>query len=376
MQRKQTEPYISTYLHAKGRQLGLPVSGNFELTARCNFDCPMCYVHRKQADADAAAGELTATQWIRIAKEARDRGMVFALLTGGEPFVRTDFFEIYEAMKAMGLLISINSNGSMLSGEIRRKLLENPPARMNISLYGGCRDTYRSMCGQDAFDRVLDNIRALKEGGIDVVINLSVTRYNHQDLEKIYRIAEDMNVHVRCTSYMYPPVRLEDQKYGCADRLEPTEAAKASVRWDLLRLSPEQFALRAKTLGDMALVDRECPLESDVGVRCRAGTSAFWLTWDGKLLPCAMMPGPMADPVADGFAVAWEQLKQATAEIRLPPACTVCAKKDVCMVCAAVCVAETGAFSGVPEYVCQMTDALIRETRKAYYERNGGKDGD
>ena len=46
--KKQTEPYLSTYLHSKGRKLGLPIAGNFELTARCNFNCPMCYVHMNE----------------------------------------------------------------------------------------------------------------------------------------------------------------------------------------------------------------------------------------------------------------------------------------------------------------------------------------
>ena len=80
-----------------------------------------------------------------LAREAKDKGMVFALLTGGEPFVRKDFFEIYEAMKDMGLMISINTNGSMLKGEIRRRLIENPPFRINVSLYGGCIETYKNM---------------------------------------------------------------------------------------------------------------------------------------------------------------------------------------------------------------------------------------
>ena len=114
MNRKRTEPYISTYLHSKGRRLGLPIGGTFELTARCNFNCPMCYVHLKQEDIDAQGKELTAAQWIDLARAAKDQGMMFALLTGGEPFVRKDFFEIYDAMKAMGLLISINTNGSQL----------------------------------------------------------------------------------------------------------------------------------------------------------------------------------------------------------------------------------------------------------------------
>lgn len=116
MKKGLTEPYLSTYLHSKGARLGLPIAGNFELTARCNFQCPMCYVHLSQSDVNAVGQELTTAQWIDIARQAKDSGMVFALLTGGEPFVRKDFFEIYDAMREMGLMISINSNGSMLDG--------------------------------------------------------------------------------------------------------------------------------------------------------------------------------------------------------------------------------------------------------------------
>lgn len=376
MQRKQTEPYLSTYLHAKGHRLGLPVTGNFELTARCNFDCPMCYVHLKQKDIDAIGRELTAAQWIDLAREARDRGMVFALLTGGEPFVRKDFFEIYDAMRSMGLMISINSNGSMLSGEIRRRLLENPPVRMNISLYGGCTETYRSMCGRDAFDEVVENIRALREGGINVSINLSITQYNRQDLDKIHQIAKDLGVNVRATSYMYPPVRVNGQ-FGCGNRLSPEEAARAVVDWDLLRFSDEEFAKRAQNIKNLVSPeDAECPLEAEEGVRCRAGRTAFWLTWDGKMLPCGMMPGPVVYPLRDGFTQAWEQLRLETANIRLPSKCSACAKRDVCMACAAVCVTETGRFDAVPEYICQMTDGIIEETWNSYLKRKVERNAD
>ena len=129
MKRVNTETAIATYFHAKGKRLGLPIAGTFELTARCNFNCPMCYVHLTQEQVDAAGKELTAQQWLDIAREARDRGMIFALLTGGEPLVRKDFFEIYKGMKELGLVISVNSNGSMLRGEILEKFLEDPPAR-------------------------------------------------------------------------------------------------------------------------------------------------------------------------------------------------------------------------------------------------------
>ena len=148
MIRKSEEPYLSAYLHRKGQKLGLPIAGTFELTARCNFNCPMCYVHMTPEQLKTSGKqELTAQQWLDIAREARDRGMVFALLTGGEPLVRKDFFEIYDGMREMGILISINSNGSMLQGEILERFLETPPLRFNISLYGGNNETYRNMCG-------------------------------------------------------------------------------------------------------------------------------------------------------------------------------------------------------------------------------------
>ena len=256
MSTKQTELYISSYLHAKGGKLGLPVSGNFELTSRCNFNCPMCYVHLSQTE-NLTEKELTAAQWIDLARQARDQGMVFVLLTGGEPFLRKDFFEIYEAMKSMGLMVSINTNGSLLQGEIRRRLLGNPPHRMNISLYGGNPQTYRNMCGRDAFDSVVENIRTLKHAGIDVRLNLSITPWNKQDIQKIYEIATELSVPVKASSYMYPPVRIDGQPGHAENRLTPEEAAKCSVEWDLLRFSPEEFALRAEAMSRLCAIDQE-----------------------------------------------------------------------------------------------------------------------
>lgn len=372
--RKQTEPYIATYLHSKGRRLGLPIGGNFELTARCNFNCPMCYVHLSKEDVEAQGKELTAAQWIEIARQAKEKGLVFALLTGGEPFVRKDFFEIYDAMKEMGLLISINSNGSMLSGEIRRKLIENPPFRMNISLYGGCNETYKGMCGLPAFDTVVENIRAIKEAGIDIRINLSITPHNRQDIEKIYRVCEELQLNVKASSYMYPSIRVNGEQYGCGNRLSPQDAAACSVQWDLLRFTPEEFEARAMNMKDLIAVDEpECPADPDEGVACRAGSSSFWLTWDGRMLPCGMMPGPTAYPLEVGFDTAWETIRAETAKIRIPAQCTACPKRPVCPVCAAVCVTETGSFDKVPTYVCRQTDETIGATWQAYQERKESK---
>jgi radical SAM protein with 4Fe4S-binding SPASM domain len=370
MKKSQTEPYIATYLHAKGRQMGLPIAGNFELTARCNFDCPMCYVHLSESDAKAQGRELTAQQWLQLAKDARDRGMMFVLLTGGEPFVRKDFFEILHGMQDLGLHVSINSNGSMLSGKILAQLLERPPFRMNISLYGGCNETYAHMCGQPAYTQVKENIRALRQAGVEVSLNLSITPYNQQDLEKIYADAVELDANVRASSYMYPKVRVNGGQFGCGNRLSPEEAAACSVRWDKLRFSTEEFLQRAKSMQNLSAVQEPaCPVETDEGVRCRAGSTSFWVTWDGRMLPCGMLPHEGVKPLEIGFEEAWQAVRSWTQQIRMPKQCLSCDHKELCAVCAAVTVTETGAFDAVPEYVCRQTRAMVIETLRAAQER-------
>lgn len=363
MEIKRTEPLIATYLHQKGNMLGLPVSGTFELTARCNFNCPMCYVHLCKEEIAKRGRELTADQWISIAQQARDAGMMFALLTGGEPFMRPDFFEIYDAIKEMGIMISINTNGSLIKGDILQRLLDNPPFRMNISLYGGNSDTYKNMCGSDSFDQVTGAVRALKNAGVDIRLNLSLTPYNRDDMERIFELSRELQVHIQCNTYMYPPVRVDGNTAGI--RFTPEKAAQLITKWDKLRLSKDEFIIREKNvLGLCSFDEAQCSIETDEGVTCRAGRSSFWLTWDGRLLPCGMMTEPCAQPLSDGFLQAWEAIKEKTKEIRLPEQCLSCPKRKICNHCAAVCFTETGSFSGVPEYMCSYTDELIVQANK------------
>lgn len=371
MKKTNTEPYIATYLHQKGRRMGLPIAGNFELTARCNFNCPMCYVHMTEEQLSCSGKkELTAQQWLDIAAAAKDRGMVFALLTGGEPLMRRDFFEIYDGMREMGILVSINSNGSMLNGQILERFLKDPPTRFNISLYGGSNETYRNMCGRPVYDQVKENIRRLRQAGVDVSLNLSITPYNQQDLAQIYADSVELDVNVRASSYMYPPVRINDEQFGCGNRLSAEDSARCSVFWDSLRFTEEEFALRAERMAKLEPIEQDgCPVEAGEGIRCRAGSSSFWMTWDGRMMPCGMMTAPVAYPLEVGFDAAWNQIRTEAAKIHTPGKCVSCDHKDICGACAAVCFTETGRFDGVPEYVCRRAEAIARETQRVCEER-------
>ena len=185
--KSSAEPEISMYLHQKAKEMGIPASGTFELTSRCNFNCKMCYVH--SAKCNLQKDELPAEWWIETGKKAAEQGMIFLLLTGGEPLLRDDFPYIYKELKKLGFVISINTNGYLLSGKIAELFKEYPPNRLNISLYGSNDDTYENLTGVRGFSTVVKNIENMCSMGIDVRLNCSLAytkSHRTQDREKRY----------------------------------------------------------------------------------------------------------------------------------------------------------------------------------------------
>lgn len=137
---------LMDYLDFKTRDMHLPFSGTLELTPRCNMNCKMCYIRMSEEEMKKVGKELPVEEWIRIAQEAVDMGMVSILLTGGEAILYKDFKKLFLALRKMGLFISINSNSTMLTDEWIEFFKENPPAKFNITIYGGCNETYARLC--------------------------------------------------------------------------------------------------------------------------------------------------------------------------------------------------------------------------------------
>lgn len=360
------EPILSRYLHAKGRALGLPIGGTFELTPRCNFHCKMCYVHLTAQEQQARGAELSAQQWIDLAQEAKRAGTVFLLLTGGEPTLRPDFPEIYRTIQKMGFVLSVNSNGYLLDGALRDLLIEQPPARVSISLYATSNEGYERLCGVPAYDRVRANIEALRAAGIDVRVTMSLTPDNCEDLPNVLREAERLGAKAIAVSYLFPPLRAHPERVGENFRFTPEKAGRFYATYQRLTQAPERFCRLADALCAGQAVPREdedCEPTGE-GINCRAGVTGFWLSWDGKLLPCGQMTRPAVPVYPQGLAHAWKTLREQTAAIRLPRDCEGCALRSACQVCAAKCLCETGRFDQKPEYVCRMGEAYAEAMRR------------
>lgn len=353
----ELEPKLSAYYHSKGIKLGIPVSGTFELTRRCNFNCKMCYVHSCGVTDE---GELGADFWLKTASDAKKAGTLFLLLTGGEPLLRSDFSYIYKEISKMGFVVSINSNGSLINDEILSVFEEYPPNRINISLYGGSEETYFNLCGNRKFYAVVDNVKKLKKIGLSVRLTSVFNSANVNDIDKVYDIAKELGVIVKPTSYMYPSLRAKGEIGENSVRLDACEAGKCVVRFREYSYSESDMLSRAEEL--LALVNPECDrVESEGGIRCRAGRSAFWVTFDGKMLPCGMMAEPGVSLVGADFNGVWASIREKAAQIRSPKECADCKYNKLCNVCPAMCYAETGSFVGKPQYICDMTDAIVKQ---------------
>lgn len=356
---------IKEYVFRKGTIEHVPVSGTFELTPRCNLSCKMCYIHMTEKEQQAVGKELTTTQWIKLGKQAVSQGMVYLLLTGGEPLLRPDFSEIYTEMVKMGVIVSVNTNGILINEKIIDCFCQYRPETVNLTLYGMSEETYGNLCGNPkGFERAINGIHLLKEAGIRVCLNTTFTRYNLKDMDAIIDFAKEIKIPVRMAAYLFPPVRKGHR--DCKDEvyLSAEEQGKAGAYFDNRTLEPESVKKRQDYIKEIVKNNKEPEYETGQLVcdasSCMAGRGAFWVSWDGCMYPCGMLPGYSVNLKESDFKSAWEKMGGLVKDILVPSECSNCKYKKVCPSCAAVSWSENHSTSCVPKGLCKRTKEYVK----------------
>lgn len=361
---------VSRFLMGKAAQMKVPLSGIFELSPVCNFSCRMCYVRMTPHHVAAHARPMvTLERWMQLAKEAYEAGTLYLLLTGGEPLLWPDFWALYEQLVKMGFLISINTNGSLIGEEAIARFRANPPMRINLTLYGASDATYQRLCqAKGVFTKVDQAIRGLKGAGINLKLNCSLTPHNKDDLEAMVAYAQEVDVALDATTYMFPPVRRDENSVGHNQRFTASEAAFVYLKQYRLQYGEERYQkFLCRVLDGAGLplgLDESCIDPVDGSIHCHAGKSSYWITWDGYMTPCGMLTKPKVDLQGIDFKDAWTQIVSASSDIRLSGLCDKCPDRKVCHMCAATALSETGTFEKTPTYLCHMVEAM-REQAEA-----------
>lgn len=327
---------IGSYLEQQAYIDKIPLHGTFELTARCNFNCKMCYVHLNEQQIKSIGRELTNEEWLDIARQAKDAGMLYLTLTGGEVFARPGFRELYEKLSEMGFLIYILSNGYLIDEKVIEWLGDRPPSAIRFTLYGASNDTYYSVCGiKDGFDRVSHAIDLVKQAGIPFYMVSTLVKENINDLPAMYAFAKNKKVAISFTQTVLKSVR------GATQNAELHRLNRDIGHKEIL----ERMISEGR--------DRLYPPFNHALDSCGRYRKGFWLTWNGNLQLCGFMSKP-AIPMIGGirFNEAWHQLLKDLEQIQKPDKCNNCKYEGFCMKCPGVLAAEFGNYSYVSDYFC------------------------
>ena len=174
---------------------------SFELTPRCNFLCYHCY----QGELKESGKELDTETIKRIIDKMVDIGALQVVFSGGDPFIRPDFSEIYRYAKYKGLLIRVFTNGSMIKESHLSLFKELPPERIIVSIYGASEETYRKTTKQiGMYNRVMNNIHEIIHAYIPLSLKLIVSKLTIQDFPAICQFAKDKGIELRYAFYIFP----------------------------------------------------------------------------------------------------------------------------------------------------------------------------
>lgn len=348
-------------LRDKADRAYTPFGGCIELLPVCNMDCKMCYVRMSREEMDRAGRMLSCDEWLTITRQAADMGVMNLLLTGGEPLLYPEFKRLYRGLQQMGIILSVNTNGTLIDEEWADFFAESYCRRISISLYGKDDATYGELCrNPKGFSQVMRAAELLKARGVPFRFTCSVTEDNAADLPELFAIAKRVGVPLQPATYMFPALRrgISAQQQV---RLGPERAAQLMFESYRHQMNEEEMKQSVARTLTRLLTPPRMPGVNGKGFTCHTGRSGFWLTWKGEMIPCGMLDEPRFSLLEHGFADCWKQLVEATGHVVYPRECLRCPLQNICHVCPAALVAETGSTEIVPQYVCRYTKELVRQ---------------
>ena len=328
----------------------------WELTARCNLSCRHC---RAEAQDHAAAGELTTAEALRVARDIREAGDPIVVLTGGEPLVRADVFEIAAACSRRFSRVALATNGTRVDDAVAGRIAAAGIQRVSVSIDGATaeeHDAFRGLPG--SFDGALRGLRALRAAGLPVQVNVTVSRHNAERIGDILDLAVAQGADAFHVFVLVPVgcgARIRD-----AERLSPAETDRV-LRW-LFDRSLElrgRVHVKATCAPQYYRILREVSRERGIRRRgpsqgmhaltrgCLAGSAVCFLSRTGDVQPCGYLPVRVGNVRERPFAGIWRE-SEVFAALRNPALlkgkCGACGYRAACAGCRARAFADSGDF--------------------------------
>jgi len=275
---------------------------SYEITNDCNYRCRHCLLDKREGRS------LGMEQRKKILDLVERAGCLWLQITGGEPLADRYFLETYRYAYTKGLLITISTNGSLLSRpRIMETLKEYPPYRIAVSVYGATKSSYEALTRtKGSFRSFVRGVEVARGIGMEMRLNLIMTKFNEKEVGMMKMFAEELGVE----HFVYPHLSptLSGQSF-------PLEIAAGTECGEMNERSAQEYK------------------ENEWQKRCLAGRRFFYIDCLGRASICNIARGLKADLIKEGE----EGLKKfplfAEALLAIPTECTSCDLFSKCSVC-------------------------------------------
>ena len=373
----------------------------WEVTKGCNLRCMHC---RATATELSSPTDLPTRSALNIIDQIVAAAHPILVLSGGEPLYRSDIFQLARYATDKGLRVALATNGTLVTREAARMIVDSGVRRVSISLDGAdaiTHDSFRGIPG--AFLAALHGLRNLKALEMSVQINMTIARHNAHQLPAVLELARNLGADALHTFLLVP--------VGCgvdiaAEQMVPPEDYERMLNWfydqslvggielkatcapHYFRVARQRRAAerRAKEAvpkvaspktqplnGSSAIGPTEMTMPGSTGIAlkpagtrqpvshpgahpsdlnamtkgCLAGTGVCFISYEGEVYPCGYLPVIAGDLRRQSFVEIWEN-SAVFQELRNPSnlkgKCGCCEFRNVCMGCRARAYAATGDF--------------------------------
>jgi radical SAM protein with 4Fe4S-binding SPASM domain len=343
----------------------------WEVTKRCNLRCAHC---RAVPEECASFSELSLADGFRLIDSIAEVGHPILILTGGEPLLRRDIFDLAAYGHWRGLPMALATNGTLVTRDMARRILAAGCRRVSISLDGPeaeTHDQFRRVSG--AFDQAVDGFIHLKELGMSMQVNTTVTVHNQDRLEEMLELVRKLGadawhvfllVPVGCGLEIASQAQLTPRGYEeilfWMDELAQREImeVRATCAPHIQRIRLQRQAIPGAEVQDVRRSMLEAPggadleqrtsnLEPRISHRCLAGTGICFVSHHGDVFPCGYLPIPAGNVRERPFGSIWDT-GAIFADLRNPDRlggkCGTCEYRVICGGCRARAFGQTGHY--------------------------------
>ena len=325
-----------------------PLDGQIHLNEHCNWKCVHCY----RIDLPRT-NEMAGSEWMRLLDEIAAEGGIYLTISGGEPTLHPDFWEILSHAARHKFQITLFTNGTRIDAAAALRLKEHDLKEVDVSIHGASPETHDAFTGAPgSFARALDAVRHCRAAGLKTVVKMSLLSMNLDDAPRLGEI-------IRPLGAVFNP------DYTIIPRFDP-EAGFASQDHLPMRLSEDEIVRVEREYRDWTGRDRPGRKETDDDPTfCTMGRNRFAIGPQGQFYPCPQVPEVMGEVRTTPFRKVWrhsERLNAVRARTGSPlEVCRTCDWNDVCKHrCMGHFYQESGEYGSPAPERCRITMAASR----------------